>query len=130
MKILPTVEIAQQVVPTPPEPPQPPPPEDPPEWPTIWVEVTGELTHSGQVIRPRWFDALRSAYAWDPALGIRKRWVKGTTMTPNQGPSRARLVELWKFPRDAYLSIPAEEAYVFTDEQTAEDRVTYHDLGW
>ncbi|MDD3494040.1 MAG: hypothetical protein PHZ19_11160 [Candidatus Thermoplasmatota archaeon] len=119
MKIVPYVEVVQTVLPS-----------SPPDLDYIFVEIPAVLTSSGQVIRPRWFNSLRSTYAWDINLGVRKRWLKDAPIIEHDAPAQARLVELWKFPKAALSSIPASEAYVFNDEQTAEDRVTYYDLGW
>ena len=37
---------------------------------------------------------------------------------------------MWKVPEEAVSSIPTGEAYIYDDEQTAEDRVTALDMGW
>lgn len=116
-KIIPNVEIAQVAIPS-----------IPPEASYFYVEIGAELFANGQVVRPRWFEEIRTTYAWNNGLGLRKRWVKGTTWGENTG--RARLVELWKVPKGAENLIPNGEAYVFTSDQDAESRVLFHDLGW
>lgn len=116
-KIIPNVEVAHVSVPS-----------VPPEANYFYVEFGADLLSTGRVIRPRWFETIRSSYAWDNNLGLRKRWVKGTAIGDDRG--RARVVELWKVPKGAENSIPAGEAYVFTTDQDAEARVLFHDLGW
>jgi hypothetical protein len=116
MKIVPTVKLVQTTHPVPGE-------------NLIWVEIWADLLPSGRVERPRWFNSLRTEYAWNHSFGLRKRWIKEAAAT-TQGEKRARYVELWKVPQSAISSIPTGQAYIFTSEQEAEARVLYHDLGW
>lgn len=116
-KIVPNVEIGHVSVPT-----------IPPDATYFYAEIAADLLSTGRVIRPRWFENIRSAYAWSNSLGLRKRWVKGTSLSDERG--RARLIELWKLPKGAESYIPSGEAYVFTTDADAESRVLFHDLGW
>lgn len=116
-KIIPSVEVGHVTIPS-----------VPPEANYFYVEIGADLLSNGRVVRPKWFEDLRTTYAWNNNLGLRKRWVKGTAMGVVTG--RARLVELWKVPKGAETSIPSGAAYVFTSDQDAEARVLFHDLGW
>ncbi len=116
MKFVPNVDVYQLV--------QPVPGEDP-----IFVEIQAELTPSGRIIRPRWFEALRTEYAWDHGMGLRKRWVR-EALGDTGGQAKARVIEMWKFPPAANSSIPAGEAYTWVDPQLAEARVIALDQGW
>lgn len=116
IKLVPNVEVVQTEVPVADE-------------PVIYVEIQPELTSSGRVLRPRWFDALRTSYAWSYSTGLRKRWMKEAASSDDAG-ARARIVELWKFPEAARTSVPTNEAFTYTNFTTAEARVIHHDLGW
>lgn len=98
--------------------------------PEIYVEIQADLTSSGRIIRPRWFEALRSEYAWSPSMGLRKRWTREATTSGEGKDARARVIEMWKFPASANASIPEGQAYTFVSVLDAEARVRAHDLGW
>lgn len=116
MKFVPNVEVYQLARPVPTE-------------DNIYVEIQGTLTPSGRIIRPRWFDSLRSNYAWSYSSGLRKRWVREAVGGTDDS-SGVRVIEMWKFPAAANNSIPEGEAYTWVDQQVAEARVIYNDLGW
>jgi len=99
-----------------------------------FVEIQAELTAAGRIVRPKWFEDLRTEYAWSKDFGLRKRWMREaaseTSGSHGDTVSRTRVIEMWKVPEEAVSSIPTGEAYIYDDEQTAEDRVTALDMGW
>lgn len=120
-KLHPNVEVVQTAYPTPPE-------------DVAYIEFQPELTTAGRVARPHWFEALRQDLAWSESFGLRKRWMREissvTESEEGEPISRVRIIEMWKIPKGKLVSVPAGEAYVYDDEQTAEDRVTALDQGW
>lgn len=116
-KINPSVEVYHVSVPS-----------IPPDAAYFYVEIGADLLSNGRVVRPRWFEAIRTTYAWSNSLGLRKRWLKETSLGSET--NRGRLVELWKVPKGAESSIPGGEALVLTSDQDAEARVLMQDLGW
>jgi hypothetical protein len=98
-----------------------------------YFEFQPELSSSGRVLRPQWFNAIHTAQAWNGSFGLRKRWVEQLTTegsTASSAAQRARIIEMWKIPKALLSGIPVSEAYIYADEATAEDRVTALDLGW
>jgi len=99
-----------------------------------YIEFQPNLTAAGRIVRPRWFEALRTSQAYATNFGLRKRWMNqaaGVTENENGEPvTRARITEMWKIDKTLQGSVPVNEAYMYADEATAEDRVTALDLGW
>lgn len=134
LKLIPFLELANNTIPQIPEPGGG--GEGGGEWdePIIqelayfYTEFAADLLPNGRVLRPKWFEDIREQYSWSSTLGLRKRWIKGTTLT--NIPPRTKLVELWKVPVGAQTLIPAGEALIFTSDQEAESRVLFHDKGW
>lgn len=116
-RIIPNVEIAHEIIPSPSE-------------DVFYLELAAELMPNGRVIRPNWFEALRTELGWAPNFGLRKRWLKEAPPATESERARTKIVELWKVPSGKISAVPAGEAYVLTTRALAEARVLYHDLGW
>ena len=98
--------------------------------PYAYVEIQPELTSRGRVVRPEWFNAIRTAQSWAINFGLRKRWVQEAMGSQDSEILSARIIEMWKVDKTLVASIPVSEAYVYATEQLAEDRVTALDQGW